>query len=134
MHDHRAEFDRCWPRIEASIEAYGHTHTKDDIWRLIDTSAFDTVERLKNLQVEQRDDSDDALARWDAMRPKPEPVKREPGLDTNLPALIEAKVAAAISAERERTGEISGGANRLRASGHGSVPERRYGGVPRRLG
>jgi hypothetical protein len=62
---------------------------------------FDTVDRLKDLQVEQRDDSDDALARWDAMRPKPERSRPERGLDTDLPALIDAKVAEAIATERE---------------------------------
>jgi hypothetical protein len=37
----REQFDRCWPWLEASIECYGHTHTKEDIWRLIEKGYVD---------------------------------------------------------------------------------------------
>ncbi len=33
----RTEFDRCWPWLEASLERYGRTHTKEDVWRRIES-------------------------------------------------------------------------------------------------
>ena len=30
-----ADFDRCWPWLEASLNEYGATHTKDQIWDAI---------------------------------------------------------------------------------------------------
>lgn len=31
----REEFDRCWPWLEGSLEAYGKTHTKEQLWEVI---------------------------------------------------------------------------------------------------
>jgi hypothetical protein len=48
----------------------------------------------------------DAVARWDAMKPRPEPPKRERGLDTapfDTSSEISRQIGAAIVTERERT-------------------------------
>ena len=30
-----AEFERCWPWLEASLNEFGATHTKDQVWETI---------------------------------------------------------------------------------------------------
>ena len=32
----RDEFDRSWPWLEAAMERYGKTHTKEQVWELIE--------------------------------------------------------------------------------------------------
>ena len=31
----RDEFERCWPWLEASLNEFGATHTKDQVWEAI---------------------------------------------------------------------------------------------------
>lgn len=33
---YRKEFERCWKWLEAAIDVYGKTHSKDQVWKLIE--------------------------------------------------------------------------------------------------
>ena len=33
----RDEFERCWPWLDASLASFGRTHSKDQVWRRIDS-------------------------------------------------------------------------------------------------
>lgn len=34
----RSEFERTWPWACAAVERYGHTHDKEDVWKLIESN------------------------------------------------------------------------------------------------
>lgn len=36
MNVDRNQFERCWPWLCASIEHYGHTHEKEDLWAILE--------------------------------------------------------------------------------------------------
>jgi hypothetical protein len=47
------------------------------------------AERLRDFKVEQRDIGEpDVMQEWDSLKPQPEPVRRERGLDTKPPDLV----------------------------------------------
>jgi hypothetical protein len=85
----------------------------DDSDELAEAIAALDAEAAKSAEQHKRNlgrlDSEDALIKWEAGMPKPERPRREPKLDTDLPALIETKIAAErehyetkIAAEHER--------------------------------
>jgi hypothetical protein len=61
---YREQFERCWPWLDAAVQSYGPTHSKDDVWSKIEeehaqfwpwpnsamVTQIDTSNRLKELR------------------------------------------------------------------------------------
>jgi hypothetical protein len=85
--------------------------TNDELKDAVLREARATVQRLAGLRRSEPADEDDALLKWDRLRPQPEPTQHEQSLDIDWRSMFEtfrAEIVELIAQERDTVLEAVG--------------------------